>query len=87
MIGRGQFGSVHRGVWRSGLGTQPVAVKVLRNNVGSKDQLRFLKECYIMAQFDHPNIVQLLGVVTEPSDEQVRGTFVLSATSNELMQF
>jgi hypothetical protein len=65
VLGRGQFGSVHRGVWCSAGGELSVAVKALRNNISGRNHIKFLKECYIMAQFDHPNIVQLLGVVCE----------------------
>ena len=34
-----------------------------------EDKVRFLKEAAIMAQFNHPNIVGLTGVCTQPSSE------------------
>jgi serine/threonine protein kinase len=33
------------------------------------DKVRFLKEAAIMAQFNHPNIVSLVGVCTLPATE------------------
>ncbi len=33
------------------------------------DKMRFLKEAAIMAQFDHPNICNLVGVCTLPTQE------------------
>ena len=60
LIGQGQFGNVHKGIWKA---HQEVAVKVLKKSACHRDHVRFLKECYIMSQFDHTNIVKLLGVV------------------------
>ena len=34
-----------------------------------EDKGRFLKEAAIMAQFNHPNIVSLVGVCTQPENE------------------
>ena len=42
-----------------------MAIKTLNDNTSDKDKLRFLQEAAIMCQFDHKNIIQLLGVVTE----------------------
>lgn len=62
LIGRGQFGDVHKGMWKM---HHEVAVKVLNKSASRRDHVRFLKECYIMSQFDHANIVRLLGVVSQ----------------------
>lgn len=62
LIGQGQFGDVHKGVWKM---NREVAVKVLNKSAHRRDHVRFLRECYIMSQFDHTNIVKLLGVVSQ----------------------
>lgn len=61
----GEFGEVCRGVLHCGDKDVCVAMKRLKKGAGAKDQLNFLKEASTMAQFSHPNVVQLKGVVTE----------------------
>ena len=63
-LGSGKFGTVKRGVWKTPGGEREVAVKKLQSNPASQDTIMFLQEAAIMGQFRHPNIVQLLGVVT-----------------------
>ena len=70
-MGCGAFGSVYRGTLTSGSGThqqmeEEVAVKIMENNGSSKeDRVKFLQEAAIMGQFNHPNIIKILGVVIE----------------------
>ena len=64
-LGSGQFGTVNKGVWQSGAGgVTEVAVKMIQEGTSEQDTVRFLQEAAINGQFRHPNIVQLLGVVT-----------------------
>lgn len=42
----------------------PVALKTLKAGYSDKQRREFLAEASIMAQFDHPNIIHLEGVVT-----------------------
>ena len=63
-LGSGRFGTVKRGVWITSKGEREVAVKMLQPNPTSQDAVRFLQEAAIMGQFRHPNVLQLLGVVT-----------------------
>ena len=63
-LGSGQFGTVSRGIWQDGKRSVEVAVKMLREATSEEDTVRFLQEAAIMGQFRHPNIVELLGVVT-----------------------
>ena len=63
-IGTGKFGMVKRGRWTTAGGEREVAVKMLPSSPTSQDTIMFLQEAAIMGQFRHPNIVQLLGVVT-----------------------
>ena len=63
VLGQGNFGIVHSGVWNSKNGEIPVAIKSLK--VENKEtNLSFLQEAAILGQFNHPNVVKLLGVVT-----------------------
>lgn len=63
-LGSGQFGTVHKGLWQSPGGTVEVAVKTLKPGSDENDRIKFLQEAAINGQFQHPNIVQLHGVVT-----------------------
>lgn len=60
-LGSGEFGTVDKGLWTSERGVVEVAVKTLAD---SSNTVRFLQEAAIMAQFRHPNIVALRGVVS-----------------------
>lgn len=42
----------------------PVALKTLKVGYTEKQRRDFLSEASIMAQFDHPNVIRLEGVVT-----------------------
>lgn len=43
----------------------PVALKTLKAGYTEKQKRDFLAEASIMAQFDHPNVIHLEGVVTQ----------------------
>lgn len=43
----------------------PVALKTLKAGYTDKQKRDFLAEASIMAQFDHPNVIRLEGVVTQ----------------------
>ena len=69
VLGEGQFGTVRQGVWRnrSASGstfTLQVAVKMLKSGSEEREKVKFLQEAAIMAQFKHPNVVSLYGVVS-----------------------
>ncbi|KAJ4775647.1 protein kinase family protein [Rhynchospora pubera] len=62
-IGAGSFGTVHRADWHG----SDVAVKILIEQDFHADRLKeFMREVAIMKSLRHPNIVLLMGVVTEP---------------------
>ncbi|XP_076805760.1 ephrin type-A receptor 4-A-like [Clavelina lepadiformis] len=69
-IGHGEFGEVCRGKLREQNGAE-IYVAVKRMKGGVKDQFSFLQEASIMAQFSHPNVVQLKGVVTKSSPQMI----------------
>ena len=57
---------MYKGVWQSSaLGAVEVAVKTLNKGSTKEDKIRFLQEAAIMAQFRHPNVVEMYGVITE----------------------
>lgn len=63
IIGYGHFGDVHRGFFRNGGGDPTlVAVKTCKDQTMAD---KFLEEAYIMQQFDHPNIIRLIGVCSQ----------------------
>ena len=67
VLGEGQFGTVRQGVWRNTFGSRSaleVAVKTLKSDSEERDKVKFLQEAAIMAQFRHPNVVTLYGVVS-----------------------
>ena len=70
-IGGGNFGDVHKGVLDeravNGVPAYTVAVKIPVADIdGSTNREELLKEAILMSQFIHPNIVALIGVVTQP---------------------
>ncbi|XP_062255175.1 focal adhesion kinase 1-like isoform X2 [Platichthys flesus] len=65
-IGEGQFGDVHQGIYISPENPAlSVAVKTCKNSTSDSVREKFLQEALTMRQFDHPNIVKLMGVITE----------------------
>ena len=72
MLGSGEFGTVYRGVWLHEEGEESeqlveeeVAVKTMEGGASEEERIKFLQEAAIMGQFNHPNIIRLLGISTE----------------------
>ncbi|KAB7495252.1 Tyrosine-protein kinase transforming protein ros [Armadillidium nasatum] len=66
ILGEGQFGTVYGGECLDDeLGWVAVAVKTLKDGSTSAEKLDFLSEAEMMKNFDHENIVKLLGVCTD----------------------
>ena len=47
------------------MGAMDVAVKQLQPGASEVENIKFLQEAAINGQFRHPNVVQLMGVVTD----------------------
>lgn len=63
VLGKGEFGSVREAVLKSGDSPQKVAVKVLKTDITTScDIEQCLKEAAYMKDFNHPNVIQLIGV-------------------------
>ncbi|KAM4876250.1 ephrin type-B receptor 4, partial [Sylvia borin] len=78
VIGAGEFGEVWRG--RLALPGQPeaeVAVKTLKGGAGEGQRREFLREAARMAQFRHPNVVRLRGVVSARTPAMIVTEFLL----------
>ena len=57
-----------------------VALKTLKTDSNEEDKVKFLQEAAIMAQFRHPNIVTLHGVVRDKEPDSVSIRPMLSSS-------
>ena len=66
LLGKGSFGEVYKGLYsENGKPGYLVAVKTLINSMDkASDRLQLLAEASLMVQFDHDNVIKLIGVVT-----------------------
>ncbi|NXC46832.1 MERTK kinase, partial [Penelope pileata] len=73
VLGEGEFGSVMEGRLSQPEGTPlKVAVKTMKlDNFSHREIEEFLSEAACMKDFDHPNVIKLLGVCIELSSQQV----------------
>lgn len=69
-LGQGHFGRVNRGIWHDCSGMiYEVAIKTTISEFSIQEKVKLLQEAAIMVQFNHPNVIQLYGVVVK--DNQV----------------
>ena len=62
-LGQGHFGDVMKGILKPS--NLPVAVKSCKESVSASVKKKFLAEAEILKQYDHPNIVKLIGVCAD----------------------
>ena len=73
VFGSGAFGMVNKALLFSTQDNgeekqgKEVAVKSLHGEVTKEERIKFLQEAVIMGQFNHPNIIKILGIVLEGS--------------------
>ena len=60
----GQFGVVYRGTYHTQRRDIPVALKTLKEASDTNTKVAFMREAAILAQFQHPNVLRLIGVLT-----------------------
>ncbi|KAI6223763.1 Tyrosine-protein kinase receptor [Aphelenchoides fujianensis] len=72
-LGNGSFGIVSRGILYDydGKKTITVAIKQMKADHKTGTRSHFFKEAILMNNFDHPNIIRLLGVVNEVGEDQM----------------
>ncbi|XP_052803354.1 uncharacterized protein LOC128233629 isoform X3 [Mya arenaria] len=69
LIGKGHFGSVYKGSMIIDDIKRKVAVKTLRKSEQTEMNVpQFLKEAYVMKNFDHPNVMCLLAICLEKEE-------------------
>lgn len=79
IIGVGQFGDVYVGTCQINRSTNkkepspvredivvPVAVKTCKADADLKTSEKFLEEAYVMQKFEHPHIIRLIGICSDP---------------------
>ncbi|KAM4810273.1 tyrosine-protein kinase Fer isoform 1-T1 [Rhinophrynus dorsalis] len=62
LLGKGNFGEVFKGTLKD---KTPVAVKTCKEDLPQELKIKFLSEARILKQYDHTNIVKLIGVCTQ----------------------
>ncbi|XP_006081234.1 tyrosine-protein kinase Fer isoform X1 [Myotis lucifugus] len=62
LLGKGNFGEVYKGILKD---KTAVAVKTCKEDLPQELKIKFLQEAKILKQYDHPNIVKLIGVCTQ----------------------
>ena len=83
VLGQGNFGVVYSGIWNSRNGEIPVAIKSLK--VENKEtNISFLQEAAILGQFNHPNVLKLLGVVTLSKPYMMVTELLISGLKDQL---
>ena len=57
---------MEEGTWKKGVNKEVrVALKTMHDGSTEEDKIKFLQEAAIMAQFRHPNVIALYGVVSK----------------------
>ena len=77
-LGSGHFGDVMKGVLRPS--NTPVAVKSCKENVSQAVKQKFLSEAEILKQYDHPNIVRLIGVCADREPVYIGKSIAIKTT-------
>ncbi|XP_067050795.1 ephrin type-B receptor 1-B-like isoform X2 [Acropora muricata] len=86
LIGQGEFADVYKGSIQIPKGNLIVAVKVLRPGSNEKNQKDFLSEASIMGQFNHPNVIRLVGVVTQSCPMMILTEFLESGSLDHFLK-
>ncbi|XP_033097815.1 ephrin type-B receptor 1-B-like isoform X2 [Anneissia japonica] len=87
VIGGGEFGDVCSGFLRQADNSnRKVAVKMLKPGASEPDRNNFLLEASIMGQFLHPNVVELLGVVTKTRPAMIITEFVANGALDTFLR-
>ena len=72
-IGIGSYGEVHRGIWR---GTEVAVKRFLDQDLSAQLMQEFTGEVDLMRRLRHPNVILLMGAVTEPPNLSIVTEFL-----------
>uniref|UniRef100_A0A914ZNN2 receptor protein-tyrosine kinase n=1 Tax=Parascaris univalens TaxID=6257 RepID=A0A914ZNN2_PARUN len=94
VIGSGEFGEVCKGVLQPTprVGTfdmsqvQTVAIKTLKPGSSEKAKSDFLMEASIMGQFEHENVIRLIGVVTKSEPIMIITEFMENGSLDQFLR-
>uniref|UniRef100_A0A9J2PLY1 receptor protein-tyrosine kinase n=1 Tax=Ascaris lumbricoides TaxID=6252 RepID=A0A9J2PLY1_ASCLU len=94
VIGSGEFGEVCKGVLQPTprVGTfdmsqvQTVAIKTLKPGSSEKSKSDFLMEASIMGQFEHENVIRLIGVVTNSEPIMIITEFMENGSLDQFLR-
>lgn len=91
-IGAGEFGEVCSGRLKvenvyGGVVQQIVAVKTLLPGSSDKAKADFLAEASIMGQFEHENVIRLVGVVTKSEPVMILTEYMLNGSLDKFLRF
>ncbi|VDM48532.1 unnamed protein product [Toxocara canis] len=94
VIGSGEFGEVCKGVLQPSqrVGTfdmsqiQTVAIKTLKPGSSEKSKSDFLMEASIMGQFNHENVIRLIGVVTKSEPVMIITEFMENGSLDQFLR-
>jgi serine/threonine protein kinase len=86
-LGEGHFSTVHKAVWNSQGKELEVALKKIKSHLQREDRVKFFQEAHIMAQFDHPNIVNLLGVTGVDTSFKECGILIELLPNGDLLSY
>eukprot|EP00050_Salpingoeca_kvevrii_P017053 m.61267 g.61267 ORF g.61267 m.61267 type:complete len:2175 (+) comp7330_c0_seq1:95-6619(+) len=74
-LGEGKFGFVHKAILdesdATGTPAYLVAVKSLKSEATEKERQEIFMEATVMAQFNHPNIIKVIGQITDNVDSHL----------------
>ncbi|XP_041355891.1 tyrosine-protein kinase Fer-like [Gigantopelta aegis] len=73
-IGNGNFGEVYKGLYTPR--NLVVAVKTCKDTLSEDQRKKFLQEGRILKQYDHPNIVQFIGIAAQRQPVMIIMEFV-----------
>ncbi|XP_072025124.1 hepatocyte growth factor receptor-like [Amphiura filiformis] len=70
-LGKGEFGKVLLATLALPNSTKNVAVKTVKGDTDASFTLKFLEEALIMKDFDHPNVLGLIGLTFDPNGSPI----------------
>lgn len=94
VIGSGEFGEVCKGVLQPSpkmgaydlLQAKTIAIKTLKPGSSDKAKADFLMEASIMGQFEHENVIRLIGVVTKSEPVMIVTEFMENGSLDQFLR-